>query len=144
MKSVFTGFMPFNYVISASKVGGVLYKSVIRDGKFVVLVVDGIFEIPAMELPTEELADKVAYELQSAWDQGVAWGSYYKGKEHKGREYNTNISETIQKLMTISPEDQEAYHQRVSRRNERVQKVEEARRWRNVLSWKSKEDNGAT
>ncbi|WNS42034.1 hypothetical protein [Paenibacillus sp. MMS20-IR301] len=121
-----------------------MYKSVIRDSKFVVLVVDGLFDTTLMELPTEELADKVAYELQSAWDQGVAWGSYYKEKEHNGRGYDKNISETIQKLMTLSPADQEAYNQRLSRRNERVQRIEETRRWRNVLNWKSKQDNGAT
>ena len=49
-----------------SKEAGILYKSVIKDGKFIVLVADGIFHTPLMELPTEELADKVAYELQSA------------------------------------------------------------------------------
>lgn len=115
-----------------------LYKSVIRDGKFLVFVIDGIFDTPLMELPTEELADKVAYELQTAWDQGVAWGSYHKQGELNGGGYDKNISETILKLKTMSPAEQEAYHQRVNRRKERVQKVEEARRWRGVLSWKSK------
>ncbi|WP_270406052.1 hypothetical protein [Paenibacillus timonensis] len=120
------------------KGAGTLYKSVIRDGKFLVLVVDGIFDIQLMELPTEELADNVAYELQSAWDQGAAWGSYHKQGKLNGGWYDKNTSETIQKLKNMSPAEQEAYHQRVNRRNERVQKVEEVRRWRGVLSWKSK------
>ncbi|WP_219835359.1 hypothetical protein [Paenibacillus sp. R14(2021)] len=109
-----------------------MYKSVVRDGKFLVLVADGVFDVQLLELPTEELADKVAFELQSAWDQGVTWGSF------NGGGYDKEISEVIQKLKTMSPAGREAYHQRVNRRNERVQKVEEARRWRNVLSWKRK------
>jgi hypothetical protein len=113
-----------------------LYKSVIKDGKFLVLVADGLFDMQLLELPTEELADKVAYELQSAWDQGIAWGAYQKQKELNGG-YDKEISEGIQKLRTMGPAEQEAYHQRVNRRNKRVQKVEEARRWKSVLSWKS-------
>lgn len=51
-----------------------MYKSVIREGKFIVLLADGAFEFKLMELPTEELADKVAFELQTAWDEGESWG----------------------------------------------------------------------
>ena len=52
-----------------------MYKSVIREGKFWVIVLVGLFESPLMEFPTEELADKVAFELQTAWDQGESWGA---------------------------------------------------------------------
>ncbi|NRF93610.1 hypothetical protein HQN89_21945 [Paenibacillus frigoriresistens] len=114
-----------------------MYKSVNRDGKFLVLVVDGIFDAPLMELPTEELADKVAFELQSAWDQGVAWGVYQKQIELDGDGINKDTSKVIQKLRDMSPVEREAYHQRVNRRNERVQKVEKAKRWKSVLSWKN-------
>ena len=116
-----------------------MYKSVIKEGKFLVLVTDGIFDATLMELPTEELADKVAYELQRAWDQGVVWGSYQKQKELDGNGIDKDTSEAIQKLRALSPAEREAYHQTVNRRNERVQRVEEARRWKSVLSWKISE-----
>lgn len=113
-----------------------MYKSVIREGKFIILIADGIFDTPLMEFPTEELADKVAFELQSAWDEGVAWGSYQRQKEFNSGNYNKDISEVIQKLKTLSPAEREAYHQRVNRRNDRIQETEVARRWESVLSWK--------
>jgi hypothetical protein len=116
-----------------------LYKSVVRDGKFLVLEADGIFDTPIMELPTEELADKVAYELQSAWDQGVVWGSYQKQRELNGGCDKDN-SEAIQKLKSMSTAEQEAYRQRLNRRNNRIQKLEESNRWKNVLSWKKTEE----
>ncbi|WP_274648995.1 hypothetical protein [Paenibacillus humicola] len=115
-----------------------MYKSVVRDDKFLVLVADGVFDKQLMELPTEELADKVAYELQRAWEQGIAWGVHQKRKEPNGSGEDEDISEVIQKLRTMSPAEQETYRQRVNRRNERIQRFEEVRRWRNVLSWKSK------
>lgn len=123
-----------------SQGAGTLYKSVVRDGQFLVLVCDGIFDTPLMELPTEELADRVAYELQSAWDEGVASSSCCKpqGLNGDGYDINISISEVIQKLKSMSLTEREAYLQRLNRRNERVQKVEEVRRWRDVLSWKSK------
>ncbi|WP_018753652.1 hypothetical protein [Paenibacillus sanguinis] len=117
-----------------------MYKSVIREGKYLVLVVDGIFDTPIMELPTEELADKVAFELQTAWDQGVEWGSYQRSKELDSDNNHKKISATIQELRIMSPAEREAYHQRVNRRNERIQKVEEERRWKNILNWKNAEE----
>ncbi len=114
-----------------------LYKSVIEDGKFLVLVTDGTFDAPIIELPTEELADKVAFELQSAWDQGVVWGAYRKQKELDGNGVDKNTREEIQKLKDMSPTEREAYSQKVNRRNDRVQRVEEAKRWKSVLNWKS-------
>ncbi|WP_240420462.1 hypothetical protein [Paenibacillus periandrae] len=112
-----------------------MYKSVIRDGKFLVLVVDGIFDTPLMELPTEELADKVPFELQSAWEEGIEYGSNQKQRDLLGTGGDTEITSTLQKLRAMRSEERDAYHQRVNRRNERIEKVA-ARRWRNVLSWK--------
>ncbi|MFB9327830.1 hypothetical protein ACFFSY_18030 [Paenibacillus aurantiacus] len=109
-----------------------IYKSVVRDGKFLVVVTDGIYDSPLIELPTEEIADKVAYELQSAWDQGVVWGTCQKSKELD------NTDEMIQKLLSLSPEEREVYIQKIKRRSERMRKIEEARRWESVLSWKRK------
>ncbi|OXM87529.1 hypothetical protein [Paenibacillus rigui] len=80
-----------------------MYKSVVRDGKFLILVADGVFDNQLMELPTEELADKVAYELQSAWEQGISWGVHQKRKELNGSGVVEDISEVIQKLRTMSP-----------------------------------------
>lgn len=80
-----------------------MYKSVIREGKFLVLVADGVFDAPLLELPSEELADKVAYELQSAWDEGVAWGSY------RDDEVASNTGKEIQKFKALSETEKEAY-----------------------------------
>jgi len=98
-----------------------MYKSVIRDGKFLVLIVDGIFDAPIMELPSEELADKVAYELQSAWDQGVAWASEQVQKTNV-------IDEEIRKIRAMTLSEKKAYYNKIERRNKRIERVEQARR----------------
>ncbi|MCU6793377.1 hypothetical protein OB236_14810 [Paenibacillus sp. WQ 127069] len=85
-----------------------------------------------MEIPTEELSDKVAFELQTAWDQGVEWGYSQRQKELDGDGNDRDINEAIQKLRAMSPVEREAFHQKINRRNERIQVVEEARRWKNV------------
>jgi len=51
-----------------------MYRSVIRRSRFFVLIVDGVVQATVLELPTEELVDIVAYELQTAWEEGIAWG----------------------------------------------------------------------
>ncbi|AZN39538.1 hypothetical protein [Paenibacillus albus] len=113
-----------------------MYKSVVCDGNFLVLVVDGIFDAPLMELPTEELADRVAFELQTAWEQGMEWESSQRKKVLNGSRGENDISVEIQKLRDMSPSELKVYHQRNNRRDERIKKVKEARRWRKVLSWK--------
>ncbi|NQX62197.1 hypothetical protein HQN88_25365 [Paenibacillus qinlingensis] len=116
-----------------------LYKSVIRDKKFFVLVVDGVYETSLMELPTEGLADKVAYELQTAWDQGVDWGAYQKQREIDNAGSDKEMADALQKIRSMDAEEREALQLRKNKRFNRIQKVVEARRWRNVLSWKTDE-----
>lgn len=113
-----------------------MYKSIIHDGKFLVIVIDGIFESPIMELPTEELADKVAYELQTAWDNGQTWGAYQMRKELDSESVFKETHEAIIKIKSMSYSERDYYHKKTRRRHERVQKVEQLRRWQNVLSWK--------
>jgi len=116
-----------------------MYKSVIREGKFIVLVADGVFDSQLMELPTEELADKVAFELQTAWDEGELWGAYQVRKELDRESVDKETSETIKKIKNMSEAEREVYYEKVRRRSERVQKVKQARRWQGVLGWKDKD-----
>lgn len=114
-----------------------MYKSVIRDGKFIVLVADGVFDSQLLALPTEELADKVAFELQTAWDEGESWGAYQVRKELNSERAAKETSEAIIKIKAMSKEEREVYYEKMRRRQERVQKVKQARRWQDVLSWKN-------
>ncbi|WP_336775268.1 hypothetical protein [Paenibacillus sp. MMO-58] len=117
-----------------------MYKSVVRDGEFLVLVADGIFEETLFELPTEELADTIAFELQSAWDQGVPWGSYVKHRELKSSEIDNQIRDTLQTLKKMNQSEHEVELHRIKRRQDRVKKIEDARRWKSVLNWKNNKE----
>lgn len=113
-----------------------MYQSVVQEGKFLVVIADGIGSLPIMELPTEELADKVAYELQKAWDEGLEYGESRKWKELDKEGFDKTTSESIKKLKNLPPEQREAYSQRLERRHQRKEKIKEIRRWQSVLGWK--------
>lgn len=114
-----------------------MYKSVIREGKFIVLLADGVFEFLLMELPTEELADKVAFELQTAWDEGESWGAYQVLNELDSENSAEATNGTFKKIKAMSQAEQKVYYEKMQRRHERVQKVKQARRWQDVLSLKN-------
>lgn len=114
-----------------------MYKSIIREGKFIVLLADGVFEFQLMELPTEELADKVAFELQTAWDEGESWGAYQVRNELDSESPAEETSEAVRKIKAMSQAEREVYYEKMQLRHERVQKVKQARRWQGVLSWKN-------
>jgi hypothetical protein len=113
-----------------------LYKSVINQGKFQVVITDGVFDTSIIELPTEELADRVAYELQTARDEGESWGVVQILNELDSEKVENETREALQKLRSMDKEEKEVYLEKIRRRHERVQKVQQARRWKSVLSWK--------
>lgn len=114
-----------------------LYKSVISEGKFIVLISDGVFDTQLIELPTEDLADKVAFELQCAWDQGESWGVYQKLQSINGNDRDNVIKQAIQKLKGMTPAERESYHEILDRRFERIKKFEQLKTWEKVLSLKN-------
>lgn len=114
-----------------------MYKSVIREGKFLVLIADGVFDSPIMELPTEELADKVAFELQAAWDEGELWGANQMRQKLDSKLANKETSEEFKKIKAMSPVEREDYYKKNQRRREKAQRIESAKRWKSVLSWKN-------
>jgi predicted CopG family antitoxin len=114
-----------------------LYKSIISDGKFIVLIFDGVFDTQLMELPTEDLADRVAFELQSAWDQGESWGVYQKLRRIKGDESDKDVNHAIQKLRKMTPAERESYHEILNQRFERNKKLDQLKTWEKVLSLKN-------
>ncbi|WP_409344832.1 hypothetical protein [Paenibacillus sp. MBLB4367] len=115
-----------------------MYKSVIIQDKFLVIVTDGVFDTPIIELPTEELADRVAYELQTARDEGELWGADQILNERYGEKVINETREALKKVRSMDNEEREFYLEKIRRRHERVQKVQQARRWKSVLSWKKK------
>ncbi|MNB84571.1 hypothetical protein D3C81_804360 [compost metagenome] len=119
-----------------------MYKSVIQGDKFLVIVYDGVFSSTMMDLPTEELADKVAFELQMAYKDGKDYGAAKKWQELDSKSYNAEISKMIKKFRSMKEEEREAYQARLQRRHERKQKVKVARTWQSVLSWKGFEYAG--
>ncbi|REE67298.1 hypothetical protein A8990_1433 [Paenibacillus taihuensis] len=86
-----------------------MYRSVIRGSKFLVLVVDGVVQATLMELPTEELADRVAFELQTAWDEGIEWGINQKKRELLGYKIDPELRDYFQKMRSMTPEEREAH-----------------------------------
>lgn len=89
-----------------------MYKSVIREGKFIVLLADGVFEFQLMELPTEELADKVAFELQTAWDEGESWGAYQVRNELDSESSAKETSKAFNKIKAMSQAEREDYYKK--------------------------------
>ncbi|NRF94839.1 hypothetical protein HQN89_28520 [Paenibacillus frigoriresistens] len=115
-----------------------MYKSVINQGKFLVVITDGVFDTPIIELPTEELADRMAYELQTARDEGETWGVVQILNQLDGDKVINETKEALQKLRSMDKKKKDDYLEKIRRRHERVQKVQQARRWKSVLSWKKK------
>lgn len=114
-----------------------MYKSVISDrGEFLVIIDDGVFSEKIFELPTEKLADKVAFELQLAWEDGKEYGSSMKWKELDPNGFHSKISKWIKKDKSLGLKEQEAYYAKIEHRQKREEKVRKGRIWQSVLSWK--------
>ncbi|MNW39173.1 hypothetical protein D3C74_162590 [compost metagenome] len=95
---------------------------------------DGVFDTPILELATEELADKVAYELQTAREEGESLGVDQILKELDGEKVINETREKLKKLRSMDKDERKFYLEKILRRHERVQKVQQARRWKNVMS----------
>lgn len=113
-----------------------MYKSVINQGEFLVVITDGVFDMPIIELPTEELADRIAYELHTARDEGESWGVVQILNQLDGEKVINKTKEALQKLRSMDKMNKDVYLEKIRRRHKRVQKVQQARRWKSVLSWK--------
>ncbi|WP_308635285.1 hypothetical protein [Paenibacillus silvisoli] len=116
-----------------------MYRSVIRGNKFLVHIVDGVAQATLMELPTEELADRVAFELQTAWDEGIEWGINQKQKELLGYKIDPELREYFHMMRSLALEEREAHQRSVKRQRDETQMVTQRLRWEMVLSWKSYE-----
>ncbi|MFC5449953.1 hypothetical protein [Paenibacillus aestuarii] len=92
-----------------------MYKSVVREGKFWVIVVDGLFDSLLMELPTKELADQVAFELQTAWDQGESLGARQMREKLDSERVSKDISEVFLKVKSMNQVEKEIYQEKMLR-----------------------------
>lgn len=112
-----------------------MYFSVIRNNRPVIIVADGVAEAEILELPTEELADQVAYQLQLAWNEGQIWGEETLKRELDPVGHSKLISDAILELKSMSDEKKKAKSiietNRIHEQNKKVMKQ--------VLSRKTRE-----
>lgn len=70
---------------------------------------DGVAEELILELPTEALADEVAFQLQMAWYDGESWGkNEVKKLDPDG--YHSEISKAIKNVKNRIQREQNQYH----------------------------------
>lgn len=95
---------------------------------------DGIAEAEILELPTEELADLVAYQLQLAWNEGETWGREALRRELDPVGHSKSILEALLKMKLMSDEERDTQAKieanRIHKQKRRVMEQ--------VLSWKSR------
>lgn len=111
-----------------------MYFSINRNKRFVVIVADGVEEAEILELPTEELADQVAYQLQLAWNEGETWGKETLRRELDPVGHSKLISGALLKMKSMSDEERNVQSKLEAKRiHEQNKKVMEQ-----VLAWKSR------
>lgn len=71
---------------------------------------DGIFEKFIIELPTEILADEVAFQLQMAWNNGESWGENKMKKLIDPDGFQSDIKKAIMDSKNRNPEEQAQYN----------------------------------
>lgn len=111
-----------------------MYFSVIRNNRFVVIVADGVSEVELLELPTEELADQVAFHLQLTWNEGELWGKETLRKELDPVGYSSTISEAMLRMKSLNDTERKAE----SKLNEKRILEYNSQIMEQVLSWKSR------
>ncbi|AJS58936.1 hypothetical protein [Paenibacillus sp. IHBB 10380] len=79
-----------------------MYYSVIQNNKYIVILADGVAEKEIIELPTEELADQVAYHLQLAWNEGELWGQESLRRELDPEGNRKRIYDSIMKMRSFN------------------------------------------
>ncbi|MGW7162649.1 hypothetical protein [Paenibacillus taichungensis] len=77
-----------------------MYFSIIDSEGFWVILRDGVAEKLIMELPSEKLADEVAFQLQMAWNDGESWGKTKMRKSVDPEGYQSEISNSIRNLIS--------------------------------------------
>ncbi|MFS0722265.1 hypothetical protein [Paenibacillus sp. 1P07SE] len=111
-----------------------MFYSIIRNNRFVVIMADGVAETEILELPTETLADQVAFQLQMAWNDGETWGKEMLRKELNPESNRSYILETLLKRKSMSEEERKTESKLEKlRMNEQNRLLMEQ-----VLSWKSR------
>ncbi len=91
----------------------ILYYSISKDSKYYVTVTDGIMDVPLMELPSKELADEVAYQLQLAWNEGNSWGRTEMRRQLDPEGFGKETAERLQKFKTMNEMDKKNYSDQI-------------------------------
>ena len=111
-----------------------MYYSIIEEGKFLVIVADGIAHGTIMELPTEKLADEVAFQLQMTWNSAEDYGKSLMKKELDPDGYSKETSDAMKKVRFMTNKKQQIHSDKISKQL----KAEEKRVRKQVLQWKKK------
>ncbi|MGV6938622.1 hypothetical protein [Paenibacillus polymyxa] len=90
-----------------------MYYSISKDSKYYVTVTDGIMDVPLMELPSKELADEVAYQLQLAWNEGNSWGRTEMRRQLDPEGFGKETAERLQKFKTMNEMDKKNYSDQI-------------------------------
>lgn len=87
-----------------------MYFSIIDNHKYWVVLSDGVVEKFIVELPTEILADEVAFQLQMAWNDGESWGENKMKKLIDPDGFQSDTKKAIIDSQNRNPEEQAQYN----------------------------------
>ncbi|AUO07080.1 hypothetical protein NS115_01110 [Paenibacillus jamilae] len=87
-----------------------MYYSIVHNSRYCVVLRDGVAEAFIMELPTEALADEVAFQLQIAWYDGESCGKDKMKKQLDPDGYHLEISNAIKHIKNKSQRERKQHH----------------------------------
>ncbi|WP_338540625.1 hypothetical protein [Paenibacillus tundrae] len=93
-----------------------MYFSIIDNKEYWVVLRDGVVEKMILELPSEKLADEVAFQLQMAWNDGESWGKTKMRKWFDPEEYQLEISKSIKNLMNRGEYENNKYNEELEQK----------------------------
>lgn len=88
-------------------------------------------DVPLMELPSKELADEVAYQLQLAWDEGKSWGRNEMRRQLDPEGFAKEAAQIMQKFKAMNEIDKKNYSDQILKkyRTKQQQIREQVSRW---------------
>ncbi|MGP0580110.1 hypothetical protein ACTP13_24330 [Paenibacillus peoriae] len=99
-----------------------MYYSIVHNSRYCVVLRDGVAEALIMELPTEALADEVAFQLQMAWYDGESWGKDKIKKQLDPDGYHSKISNVIKDVKNKSQSERKQHHDEMEEQRRSQQK----------------------
>ncbi|OBA03956.1 hypothetical protein A9P44_20270 [Paenibacillus polymyxa] len=87
-----------------------MYYSIVHNNRYYVVLRDGVAEKIIIDLPTEVLADEVAFQLQMAWLDGESWGKNEMKKQLDPEGYHSEIFKALKSIKNSNHSELKKHH----------------------------------